>query len=110
MDQEKFDIALRVFVEGCQNIHTDYMAREFPSATPDNIYSKIGKRYAKIIRSRTDGTNTSVHCFVDMTNGDVLKAAGWVSPAKHARGNIFDDHDGLRHMNEYGPNYLRRGR
>ena len=107
MDQEKFDIALRVFVEGCQNIHTDYMARIFSNLTPDQISSKIGKRYAKIIRASEDGHSTSVHCFVDMTNGDVLKAAGWSAPAKHARGNIFDEHDGLGRMGEYGPAYLR---
>ncbi len=89
MDQEKFDIALRVFVEGCQNIHTDYMVREFPNTAPDEITSKVGKRYAKIIRTRVAGDGGSVHCFVDMTNGDVLKAAGWKAPAKHARGNIF---------------------
>ncbi len=107
MDQEKFDIALRVFVEGCQNIHTDHIAREYPNVTPDEITFKTGKRYVKIIRRQVDGTQELVHCFVDMTNGDVLKAAGWSAPAKHARGNIFDEHDGLKNMNEYGPAYLR---
>lgn len=107
MDQEKFDIALRVFVEGCQNIHTDHMAREYPNVTPDEISYKLGKRYAKIIRRRADGTSAGVHCFVDMTNGDVLMAASWKAPAKHARGNIFDDKHGLGAMNEYGPAYLR---
>ncbi len=107
MYDEKFGNALRVFVEGCQNIHTDYMARDFPNTTPDEITSKIGKRYAKIIRTRVAGDGGSVHCFVDMTNGDVLRAASWKAPAKHARGNIFDEHDGLKNMNEYGPAYLR---
>lgn len=107
MDQEKFSIALHVFVEGCQNIHTDYMAREFPNTAPDEISARIGKRYAKIVRTRVAGDGGSVHCFVDMLNGDVLKAAGWKAPAKHARGNIFDKHDGLGRMGEYGPAYLR---
>lgn len=107
MDQEKFDIALRVFVEGCQNIHTDYMAREFPNQTPDEISFTTGKRYVRVVRKRMDDKSGSVHCFVDMTNGDVLKAAGWKTPAKHARGNIFDEWDGLKNMNEYGPAYLR---
>jgi hypothetical protein len=26
--------------------------------------------------------------FIDLTNGDILKADGWKAPAKHARGNI----------------------
>jgi hypothetical protein len=37
----------------------------------------------------------------------VLKPAGWKTPAKHARGNIFDDRNGLKHMGMYGPAYLR---
>lgn len=107
MDNVELGIALRVFVEGCQNIHTDYMAREFPNAAPDEISYTVGKRYIRIVRKRVDGTQGSVHCFVDMTNGDVLKAMGWLAPAKHVRGNIFDEWDGLKNMNEYGPAYLR---
>ncbi len=107
MDQDRFDAALRVFVEGCQNIHTDYMARMYPRLTPDQITSRLGKRYAKVSRSGVDRPDGSVHCFVDMTNGDVLKAASWKTPAKHARGNIFDDKHGLGRMGEYGPAYLR---
>ena len=104
---EKFDIALLVFIEGCQNIHTDHMARHFPNATPDEISANIGKRYVRVVRRSAHDTYGSVHCFVDMLNGDVLKAAGWKAPAKHARGNIFDEHDGLGKMGEYGPAYLR---
>jgi len=107
MDQEKFDIALKVFVEGCQNIHTDYMADHFNNLSPDMISVKRGKKYAKIIRTRNDGGSQSVHCFVDMTNGDVLMAASWKAPAKHARGNIFDGYDGLRNMDWHGAKYLR---
>lgn len=49
----------------------------------------------------------SAHTFVDTTNGDVLKPASWKTPAKHARGNILDEHNGLRYMSSYGPAYLR---
>ena len=49
----------------------------------------------------------SAYCFVDRTNGDVLKAASWKAPAKHARGNIFDDSNGLKFMSAYGAAYLR---
>ncbi len=103
----EFNTALQTFLEGCQRIHTDYQARYFPSIKPDSIHSKLGKRYVRIIRRRAEGNGDSVHCFVDMTNGDVLKAAGWKAPAKHARGNIFDEHNGLGSMSEYGPAYLR---
>lgn len=106
-DQEKFDSALRVFVEGCQNIHTDYMARHYPNQTPDEIRVRLGMRYAKIVRVDARNESRSVHCFVDRTNGDVLLAAGWKAPAKHARGNIFDEHHGLGKMGQYGPAYLK---
>ena len=107
MDQEKFDGVLETFVIGCQTIHTTHMERNFPRTTPDTISATRGKRYARIVRKNGGSPNGSVHCFVDMTNGDVLKAASWKAPAKHARGNIFDEHNGLGLMNEYGPVYLR---
>ena len=35
--------------------------------------------------------------------GDLLMPAGWSSPAKHSRGNIFDGTDSWSY---FGPNYL----
>ncbi len=107
MDQEKFNEALASFAEGCQRIHTTYMARHFPNLTPDEISAIKGKRYIRVVRNDMCTPQRSVHCFVDMLNGDVLKAASWKAPAKHARGNIFDDHNGLGSMNESGPASLR---
>lgn len=98
-----FNEHLETFVNGCQMISDKHMER-YPRLEKPVITYTEGKRYVKLAR---DG---SVHCFVDMTNGDVLKAAGWNKPAKHARGNIFDDHNGLRWMGEYGPAYLKQGR
>ena len=98
-----FNEHLEMFVKGCQMISDKHMER-YPKLEKPVITYTEGKRYVKLAR---DG---SVHCFVDITNGDVLKAAGWNRPAKHARGNIFDDHNGLRWMGEYGPAYLKKGR
>jgi len=66
-----------------------------------------GKKYMKII----DGS--SVWGFVSMwegvnkgslvCKGDLLKPAGWSSPAKHSRGNIFDGSD---KWSFFGPTYL----
>ena len=36
--------------------------------------------------------------------GDLLKAATWKAPAKHARGNIID---GTAQYGEYGPSYIK---
>ena len=53
---------------------------------------KMGKKYVKVIKGG------SVHSFIVNVHddpkfkfGDILKAAGWASPAKNfARGNIFE--------------------
>lgn len=66
---------------------------------------KYGKKYIKICRVR--GTDVcSVFCFVDQ-QGNILKAASWNAPAKHARGNIFDADNGMKQVGPYGPAYLR---
>ena len=55
-----------------------------------------GKRYAKIVATDDRRDQRSVWGFIDLTNGDVLKAASWKAPAKNfARGNLADDEFGL---------------
>lgn len=70
------------------------------------------------------GTKRSVFCFIaneDSTTkslgtvkmGDVMKPASFKVPAKHARGNILDEHNGLMGssgkapMQWTGPHYVR---
>lgn len=38
-----------------------------------------------------DQTSRSVYCFIDLSNGDILKAAGYKAPAKGKRGSIWND-------------------
>ena len=104
-----FDTALATFITGCQETvdrYHEHMGYGDINAVEITL-DPNGRRYKRIVRSDVNGSSRSVHCFVDTTNGDVLKAAGWKSPAKHARGNIFDDHNGLSRMGPYGPEYLR---
>ena len=69
----------------------------------EGLSSKIGKKYIKII------SNGSVWGFINLGNpkfkkGDILKAAGWATPALNkARGNIFEDYV----VRWTGPCYLR---
>jgi hypothetical protein len=46
-----------------------------------------------------DGVNKGV----PVKKGDLMKPAGWQSPAKHSRGNIFEGTDKWEY---YGPTYL----
>ena len=77
-----------------------------------------GKKYAKVVtcnRHWEDGIEggkavygqTTVHTFVNMENGDILKGS-WKAPVKNGvRGNIFADDVGASCINEYGTVYLK---
>ena len=92
------------FLKGCGDISDKYHNDNFATLKLPVFETNNGRRYIRVARV---GVQTSVHCFVDRTNGDVLKAAGWKAPAKHTRGNIFDNRNGLGSMGEYGPAYLK---
>ena len=92
-----FDNAMNKLVE---NIHINYERwssnLKYSSGNERvNITTKPGRKFIKVIRdnsvwgfvAKADGT----HMGVPMRAGDVLKAAGWSAPAKHTRGNIFDN-------------------
>lgn len=95
--------ALHDFVNGCQDlINAHYKdTPEIPRLSID----KGGVKFARIVKERLGAR--SVYCFVDLTNGDILKSASWKAPAPHARGNIYDEHKGLARMTVYGPEYLK---
>ena len=48
-----------------------------------NVTIKKGRKYYKVI------TDNSVHCFVDVKNGDVYKPASWNKPAAIPRYNLL---------------------
>ncbi len=62
-----------------------------------------GSRSAYAFIAKKDNTTKAlgtVKC------GDILRPATWKAPAKHARGNIYDEHGGMASMTPYGPAYL----
>ncbi len=74
-----------------------------------------GAKNARIVRREKWGdkepTNGSVHCFVRLEDGFILKAAGYKAPAKNGvRGSIFTEDCDIgegRAVNQYGCAYLR---
>ena len=66
---------------------------------------KFGRKYISII-ALTD--NQKMQCgFVDMETGNILKSASWGKPeTKHPRGNIFDEHGGMKYIAWTGPMYM----
>ena len=104
--------ALNRYVETVQRMQEDYFKlMDFTFADPPTIVVNYGKKYAKVVK--VDGLNgsQSVHSFVNMSNGDILKG-NWKAPIRTnkglaVRGTIFLP-DASQFVNEHGPHYLRR--
>jgi hypothetical protein len=65
-----------------------------------------GRRYVRIWKTRAVGGGRYAYCFVDTTNGDVLKPATWKAPAKGYRGNIYVG-TAADSVTPYGARYLK---
>lgn len=80
---------LSAFVAALSGLHFNGLKAEYPTCEPnwEKIDVQMGKRYARLVTTFA-GNVRSAFGFIDMTNGNILKAAGWKTPAKHARGNI----------------------
>ena len=93
------------FLVECQSIVTEHM-KSFGWECTLSIAK--GRRYDKIVKSdmhRPDDPRHSVYGFIDKTNGNILKAESWRKPAKHARGNIWEN-DRMQFVGVYGPYYM----
>ena len=101
--KSKFDL----WLEKVNEIRKEEWDNKFSYKPYEPLIVSKGKKYIKLI----DGN--SVWGFVSMwegvnkgslvCKGDLLMPAGWSSPAKHSRGNIFDGTDSWSY---FGPNYL----
>lgn len=80
--------------DGDQKIHHSLLEVEF------------GRKFAKV--SKLTYGSRSAYCFIDLSNGDLLKAASWKAPAKGARGNIFADDFGMSACQRYTLVYKNR--
>ena len=101
--QERLDGYVEM-VQGKMNAYWEMM--KFTHAAPDTITVDYGKKYARVVHA--NGAQRSVHTFVNMINGDILKSGGWKAPAPNGvRGNIFEKDFGASVVNEYGASYLK---
>ena len=103
-----FNVAVDNWLQTCNQKLEAYNKAAFPN-TPllqqDKLVADFGPRYVKI---RVIGpANNAVWAFIDRTNGDIFKPASFRTPAKGARGNIFDEAKGMSQMGPYGPAYIR---
>ncbi len=93
------------FVGRCQKIVRDYYEKHYQLLVVPTLAVEPGKRYFRIVQKQN--SSCSAWAFIDSTNGDVLKAASYKAPAKHARGNLHDEHGGMKYIGVSGPAYLR---
>ncbi len=98
------DIAIKDFISKAQEVVDEH----YRNYQWDNILTiKKGRRYEKIVSTDTlERPSTRVWAFIDKTNGDVLKPATWRAPAKHARGNLYDEFGGMKFIGPHGPAYM----
>lgn len=109
-----FENALKNFVSEAQQIVNEYAVRigiEFPSQLSVDTN---GKKYYRIVSTRAgvDGRmlydQQSVYCFINIENGDILKAKGWKAPeTKNPRGNIYKPETIRAAVGAHGASYLR---
>jgi len=91
-------------VQGKMDAYFEMM--KFTHSDPSVIDVEYGKKYARV--THDNGTQRSVHTFVNMINGDILKSGSWKAPAPNGvRGNIFADDFGADVVNEYGASYIK---
>lgn len=102
-----FDKALQAFLSAAQNAINDYYAKEFPTQAAPVLGTQDGKRYVRVYKAAVGSPYKDAYCFIDKTNGDVLKAASWKAPAKHARGSIYNADHGLGGVTSHGAKYMK---
>ena len=110
IDREYVEMYCRAIATACERRYRDHPYDK----TPPHIYPEYGRRFTRIVYE--DHSSRHVHAFVDMTNGDVIKSAGWKAPQRGVNGlavrfNLVDDESRDRaflHIDPYG-SYLYEG-
>lgn len=104
---QDFETSLTRWLEQAQGIINDAWTKAgYTHAKPPLLTLQCGQKNIKVVRTDDNGNgpSRSVHCFIDIATGDVLKAASWKAAAKHARGSIYDT--SRPGVNQYGGIYL----
>lgn len=104
------------WLAACLAMVKEYQQKNYPKLPAKDFQVECGPRYLRINDiERNTGADAATRpynrraawAFIDRTTGDVLKPAGFKTPAKGARGNIFATDNGMTRMGPYGPAYNR---
>lgn len=70
------------------------------------VVTKVGPKYTKVLRVEVghDGAknHSAIVAFVNNNTGDIFKPASFNTPAKHARGNVHSDQNGMEAIDPMG--------
>lgn len=92
--------SFRDMMEKRQQFHFD---NEFPDMKwIAKISLKKGSKFMRLFDNSTDGCGTCVRAFVNLSTGQIYKPASHKIPAKHARGNVFNEDNGAGSMDTQG--------
>lgn len=116
--KDMFPVALQTWLQGCQEIMDQDHARWTPNIAKSILQAVDLQKFVRIVRKFEVEKFGSCHAFVaketfstrnlgQVKIGDIFKPASWKAPAKHARGNIFNQDNGLTRMGPNGPAYLK---
>lgn len=87
-DMNPREIAERFAQALNEKFAADYPARSGTSGFGGRLSVMAGgRKYARIVWTYDNG-GRSVHAFVDLSTGALLKAAGWTAPAAGARADL----------------------
>lgn len=104
-----FPKAMNAYTDTVTKVKRDHFAESgFTFAVPGVRVLPIrgNSKYAKVVATETypeqESRDQGVHSFVSLTTGEIFKPASWKAPAKHARGNIFDEDHGASALGAMG--------
>jgi len=100
-----FDTALQNWVNLLQDMWRAYFAQHYTNLQPPKVELEPGLKYIRVVQV---DSQRCVYCFIDKSNGNILKPAGWKAPEpkKVPRGNIFGANP-LYGCNPHSVAYLR---
>lgn len=119
--EQSFEESVSSWLQKCQKMVNEYYSEQFSSLQPPIVKLDGGRKFLRVITESTDAQSgrisTMAFAFIATVDGntksmgsyqkgDIFKPATWKAPAKHARGNLFDDSNGMSCMTPFGPKYL----
>jgi hypothetical protein len=101
------DLQIFGLVAAAQKLIDDDRAT-LPRLPPISLTLMPGRRYWRVVRQQSDGHGQRfVYAFIDLSNGCLLRPAGWKKPNPIPRGHLFDPIDPSHGRSALTPHGIR---